>query len=108
MTKDAYFEMCEALGTEPAEEEIPVDFEDFCIDVQEALGIYYKLKDEWDTMNGNYMGKSYAGLLDIFTILGVPVQDHLTVFNLIGIIDYHRSKVLADNKPDTSSTKTSV
>lgn len=96
-----YYEMCEALGTEPAEDEIPVDYEDFHIDVQEALQIYQKLKDEWDTMNGNYMGKSYAGILDIFTILEVPVEDHKTLFNLIGMIDGHRSKAISDMKPKT-------
>jgi hypothetical protein len=99
MTKDAYFELCEAMGTEPVEEEIPVDFEDFYIDVQEALAIYQKLKDEWDTMNGNYMGKSYAGIIDIFTILEVPVEDHKTLFTLIGIIDRYRSKAISDSKP---------
>lgn len=101
MTKDAYFDMCEALGSDPLDSEIPVDYEDFCIDVQEALGIYSKLKDEWDTMNGNYLGKSYAGILDIFTILEVPVEDHKTLYNLIDIIDGHRSKALADAKPKT-------
>ena len=99
MTKEAYFELCEAMGTEPLEEETPVDFEDFYIAVQEALVIYQKLKDEWDTMNGNYMGKSYAGIIDIFTILEVPVEDHRTLFTLIGIIDQHRSKAISDSKP---------
>lgn len=101
MTKDAYFELCDALGTEPVESEIPVEYDDFYIDVQEALGIYSKLKDEWDTMNGNYLGKSYAGILDIFTILEVPVEDHKTMFNLINIIDLHRSKAIMDAKPKT-------
>ena len=99
MTKEAYFEMCEALGSEPIESEIPVDYSDFCLEIQETLGIYSKLKDEWDTMNGNYLGKSYAGILDIFNILEVPVEDHKTVFDLIGIIDRHRSKAIADAKP---------
>jgi len=101
MTKDAYFELCDALGTEPVESEIPVDYDDFHIDVQEALGIYSKLKDEWDTMNGNYLGKSFAGILDIFTILEVPVEDHKTMFNLINVIDLHRSKAIMDAKPKT-------
>ena len=101
MTKEAYFDMCEMMGSEPIDEEIPVDYEDFHIDVQEALGIYQKLRDEWDTMNGNYMGKSYAGILDIFTILEVPVEDHKTLFDLLGIIDIHRSKAIADLKPKT-------
>lgn len=87
------------MGSEPIESEIPVDFEDLYIDVQEALGIYSRLKDEWDTMNGNYMGKNYAGIKDIFDILNVPKEDHKTVYDLIGIIDEHRSKLLADTKP---------
>lgn len=99
MTKNAYFEMCEALGSDPVEEEIPVDYEDLFIDVQEALSIYHKLKDDWDTVNGNYLGKSYAGILDILTILEVPVEDRKTVYDLIGIIDKHRSKAIADSKP---------
>lgn len=101
MTKEAYFEMCEALGSEPLEEEIPVDYEDFCLDVQEALGIYQKLRDEWDTMNGVYLGKNYVGLVDILALLDVPVEDRRTQFELIGIIDKHRSKAIADAKPKT-------
>ena len=101
MTKEAYFEMCEALGTDPIEEEIPVEFEDFFLDVQEALGIYQKLRDEWDTMNGVYLGKNYSGLLDILDLLEVPVEDKRTQFELIGIIDTHRSKAIADAKPKT-------
>lgn len=101
MTKEAYFEMCEALGSEPLEEEIPVDYEDFCLDVQEALGIYSKLRDEWDSMNGIYLGKNYVGLVDILELLDVPVEDRRTQFELIGIIDKHRSKAIADAKPKT-------
>lgn len=99
MTKATYFEMCEALGSEPLDEEIPIEYDDFCLEVQEALAMYNKLRDEWDTVNGNYMGKNYSGILDIFTILEVPVEDHKTLFNLIGIIDQHRSKAIFDAKP---------
>jgi len=101
MTKDTYFEMCETLGTEPIEEEIPVEFEDFCLDVQEALGIYSKLRDEWDYMGGNYIGKTYNGLLDILELLDVPVEDRRTQYELIGIIDKHRSQAIANAKPKT-------
>jgi len=101
MTKETYFEMCEAIGSEPIEEEIPVEYEDLLLDVQEALDIYYKLRDEWDTMNGNYMGKNYSGIKDIFEILEVPSEDYKTMFNLIGMIDRHRSDAIADNKPKT-------
>ncbi len=99
MTKAAYFEMCEMLGAEPIESEIPTEYDDLLTDVQEALDIYHKLKDEWDTMNGNYLGKSYAGISDIFDILDVPKEDRKTLFNLIGLIDKHRSEAIAANKP---------
>lgn len=102
MTKDAYFEMCEALGSEPVDSEIPVDYEDLLIDVQEAMSIYSKLRDEWDSMNGVYLGKNYAGILDIFEILEISKEDRRTVFDLLGIIDKHRSKAIADMKPKTS------
>jgi hypothetical protein len=102
MTKDAYFEMCEALGTEPVDDEIPIDFEDLYIDVQEAMGIYHKLRDEWDTMNGVYLGKNYVGLVDILELLDVPVEDRRTQYELIGIIDAHRSKAIADAKPKST------
>lgn len=103
MTKDAYFDMCDSLGSEPLDEEIPVDYEDLHLDVQEAMGIYHKLRDEWDTMNGTYLGKSYAGIIDIFTILEVPIEDRRTLFDLLGIIDRHRSKSISDNKPKSET-----
>lgn len=101
VTKDQYLEMCEALNSEPLEEEIPIEYEDLCLDVQNALGIYFKLKDEWDTMNGNYMGKNYSGIADIFTILEVPKEDWKVTFDLIGIIDRHRSEIIRKEKEKT-------
>lgn len=91
--------MCEALGSEPVEEEIPVEYDDLLTEVQQALDIYGKLKDDWDTMNGNYMGKQYTGILDIFSILDVPREDYKTMFDLIGIIDTHRSNAISNSKP---------
>jgi hypothetical protein len=99
MTKEHYFEMCEALGNEPIEEEIPIEYDDLFVDVQYALGIYAKLQDQWDGMNGVYLGKNYSGIKDIFEILEVPIEDHKTVFDLIGLIDKHRSKIIKDSKP---------
>lgn len=102
MTKEAYFDMCDMMGSDPVESEIPVDYSDLPLTVQQALSIYFKLRDEWDGMNGVYLGKSYAGLGDILTILDVPVEDRRTIFELINIIDGHRSKAIADSKPKSS------
>lgn len=59
MTKNQYLMMCEQLGTEPKQEEIPYDFGDFPYDIQMALSIFYMLPDRWEGFSGTYMGKDY-------------------------------------------------
>lgn len=103
MTKETYFEMCEALGTEPIEAEIPIEMDDFPDEVQEAVNVYYKLRDDWDTMNGVYMGKSYVGLSDILDILEIPKEDRKYVLDWIGIMDAARSKMLEAQRPKQST-----
>lgn len=97
MTKDSYFEMCEMLGSEPIREEIPIEFDDLNLDVQEAFGLYQMLQDNWDTMNGSYIGKNYSGLLDILELYGS--EDKKTTFAIIRRIDEYRSKAIASKKP---------
>lgn len=99
MTKQAYFEMCEALGTEPLESEIPVELDDFPTEVQEAVAIYYKLKDDWDSMNGIYMGKSHVGLRDILDIYEIDPTDRRYILDWIGVMDAARQKAIQAQKP---------
>lgn len=98
MTKDQYFEMCEALGTEPLDEEIPVDTEDFPVEIQLCLSVYNKLKDEWDGMNGIYLGKSYAGFTDILDALEFPKEDRKFLVDIITVLDSARSKVYNEKR----------
>ena len=106
MTKETYFEMCEALGTEPIESEIPVEIQDFPDEVQEAIAVYFKLRDDWDTMNGVYMGKSYTGLTDILDILEIPKEDRKFTLEWISVMDAARSKVLEAQRPKQQTSKT--
>lgn len=98
MTKDAYFEMCEALGNEPLESEVPVDFEDFPLEVQQAFNAYKMLRDEWDTMSGIYLGKSLIGIKDILEATEIDVSEHKLVIMLIRIIDNVRSEEINNKK----------
>ena len=98
MTKDAYFEMCEALGNEPLESEIPVDFDDFPLEVQQAFNAYKMLRDEWDTMSGNYLGKSLIGVKDILEATEIDVSEHKLIIMLIRIIDVVRSDEINNKK----------
>jgi hypothetical protein len=91
MTKDSYFEMCEALGSEPHEEEIPVEFEDFPIELQQAFSVYNMLRDEWDTMGGNYLGKSLIGIKDILEATEIEPVEYKFITVLVRMIDRVRS-----------------
>lgn len=101
MTKDTYFEMCELLGNQPIDSEIPVEYDDFPVEVQEAIRIYNNLQDNWDYMGGNYIGKNLNGFKDILSIFEVDPQDYRAVYELIMRIDRIRSKSIQDSKPKT-------
>ena len=106
VNKNTYFEICEALGTEPVEEEIPVELSDLPIEIQEVINIYFKLKDEWDTMNGIYLGKSYAGLSDILDILEVEFEDRKYYLEWFSVLDTIRSKIIKESRPKQDNPKT--
>jgi hypothetical protein len=87
MTKEAYFEMCEMLGNEPVEEEIPVEFDDFHYEVQQAFMVYRMLRDEWEGMNGIYLGKSLTGIQEILSVCEIDPQDYKIILTLVQTID---------------------
>jgi hypothetical protein len=103
MTKEQYFEMCEMLGSQPSEEEIPVEFEDFPLEVQEAYLLYNILSDNWDGMSGTYMGKDLSGIKDIMEIYGI--EDARLTLQLINSIDSTRRTII-NNKRATKSQPT--
>lgn len=99
MTKEQYLEMCEMLGNEPNESEIPVEYDDLPLEVQDALRIYNTLQDNWDYMGGNYIGKNIHGIKDIFEMNDIEKVDHKSVYELILHIDRIRAKQIHDSKP---------
>ena len=100
MTKNTYFEMCEALGNEPKEEDIPVEFEDFPVEVQQALIAYRMLRDEWDSMNGIYLGKSLIGITEVLEATEIDPQDRKFITTLVRTIDSVRAEEI-NNKQKT-------
>lgn len=101
--KNTYFEMCEMMGNEPVESEIPVEADDLPLELQLAFDIYYMLKDEWDTMGGSYLGKSLIGIKELLDISEVDTADQRYMIFLIKLIDSARSrevnKQLKSTKP---------
>lgn len=97
MTKEQYFEMCEMLGAEPKDSEIPVEFGDLPLDVQEAYHVYSHLKDTWNVMDGSYTGKDYAGILDVLEIMGI--EDKRSIFSIIELLDRKRKEAIRMTTP---------
>lgn len=102
MTKEQYFEMCEMLGSTPIDSQIPFEFEDLPVEVQEALYIYNNLQDNWDYMGGNYIGKNLTGIKDILEISGVEKEDYKSMYELLIHIDAIRAKQIQSSKPKSS------
>jgi hypothetical protein len=94
--------MCSALNSEPIESEVPVEYDDLLLDVQEALSVYSKLRDEWDTMNGIYLGKNLTGLVDVLQILNVEKESWQDILDIILVIDRVRSKVIKEHTPKST------
>ena len=61
MTRDRYFKMCEQLGKEPVDSEIPPDLEDFPDIAVQALITFQSLGDRVYPDIG-YMGKDFTTL----------------------------------------------
>ena len=102
MTKEAYFEMCEMLGSEPLDEEIPLELDDFPWLVQQAFVIYGMLSDIWEGMSGSYLGKDYSLLFNLFELYGIDsAEEKLLATDFIKQIDAVRSKILYEKQKAT-------
>lgn len=80
MTKEQYFEMCEMLGSEPLDEEIPVEASDLCLEAQQALEMASFLPDRIDGFSGMYLGKDMGGLGAVFDVLNISDRYHVLLF----------------------------
>jgi hypothetical protein len=104
MTRDQYFEMCEMLGSEPVESEIPVEFGDLPEELQMVLSIYRMLRDEWEYMTGSYIGKNLIGLFELFDIYNVETAEKRFYIELIHLIDSVRINEMRKAYPSNQET----
>lgn len=61
MTRNKYLDMCEQLGKEPSDKEIPPDWDDFPELVRDAINTFNQLGDRVFPEIG-YVGKDYQNL----------------------------------------------
>lgn len=94
MTKDKYYEMCEALGSTPVDTEIPVELEDLPFLVQQAILIYTTyLPDTYEYMGGNYTGKDLSNVEYVFSLFDLDKREQLEMYKLVLLIDKIRKKL---------------
>ena len=96
--------MCEQLGQEPDENEMPPSLEDFPLEIQEAFVIHAMLPDRWDGARGTYFGKDWSPLRDLLAIN--DVFDHkTTVYFLKHIESCHSINVNGELKRKQDAEK---
>lgn len=84
MTTEQYLMMCEQMGWEPNEEEMPKDPGFLPFDVQMALIVFNVLPDRFEGMSGTWMGKDLSALDVIFKIY--DIVDKKSVFEYLLLI----------------------
>jgi hypothetical protein len=94
MTKQMYFEMCEAVGSTPVDSEIPVEMDDFPGEIQEVFSIYFLLADIWDGMNGTYQGKNTVIVFELLKLYKIDPEDWLVYLTFIRAMDNIRKRLI--------------
>jgi hypothetical protein len=101
MDAEQYLNMCEQMGWEPKEEELPKDPAYLSYNIQCALVLYNALPDKWEGMSGSWMGKDYSGLMDIMNIY--RMDNKREVFDLLKIAEGEAGKFYAEKAKQQES-----
>ena len=88
MSKYTYYEMCEQLGTNPDDGEIPIDYDDLMGQTQQALNLFQYLPDKWDSMGGGYLGKDLSSIKFYLELL--DISDWTTIIDILNFITNYR------------------
>lgn len=85
MTAEKYFELCDQMGWEPKDEDIPPNISILTTEAQQAFILLQSLPDKWDGMSGTWLGKDYSGLSAIMDIY--DIEDRRSVFELLQVAE---------------------
>lgn len=100
MTRERYFELCDLMGSEPLESEIPVEISDLPHEVQLAFELYYLLPMDIAEFSGVYRGKHLDKLgfyFDVYDVEGSGMKRVL--LKIITILDAIETKIINDKRP---------
>lgn len=82
------------MGVEPKDEDMPVDFNDFHPEVQQAILIYNLLPSRIAEFSGTYLGKDYGNLSFFFDMYDIEKSWQEFYFRIILQLDSIQSEIL--------------
>ena len=88
MNIEQYLQMCEQMGWEPKDEEIPKDPSELSYNVQCALVLFNSLPDMYAGMSGTWVGKDYSGLKSIMDIYQMDNQKEIFALLKLAEVEY--------------------
>ena len=101
MSQDQYIMMCEQMGWEIDESQMPKDPSTLSFEIQQALLLLNVLPDKWEGMSGTWLGKDYAGLDAILNIY--EIENARTVFELLQVAEKELGDYYAHKQKEKES-----
>lgn len=93
--------MCEQMGWEPDENQIPVDPSTLSLEAQQTLVLLNALPDKWEGMSGSWMGKDYSGLSAIMDIY--DMDNRRSIFELLQMCEAELGKYYQQKQKEQES-----
>ena len=88
--------MCEMMGSEPLEEEMPLERQDLALETQLVLNMYDKMPAKWEGMSGTYLGKDLLLLPALCKEFKINKYTRRYAWNIIPIIDSYVAEDIAE------------
>jgi hypothetical protein len=101
MNAEQYLQMCEQMGWEPKEEELPKDPSYLSYNIQCALVLFNALPDSYAGMSGTWVGKDYSCLEYLMNIYSM--DNKREIFILLRIVEGEASKYYAEKSKQQES-----
>jgi len=101
MNQEQYLMMCEQMGWEIDEKQMPKDPSTLSFEIQQALLLLNVLPDKWEGMSGSWLGKDYAGLDAILRIY--EIDNVRQVFELLQVAEKELGDYYAHKQKEKES-----
>lgn len=87
MDVEQYYNMCEMMGVEPKDEDLPRTFAELPLEVQEAYNIFSVLPPRIAEFSGTYLGRDFGTLSFLLDIYRIEESWKPFYFKLLMLID---------------------